>query len=348
MNKLILNFKYIAAVFALSLAWGLHSCNKADDYNPIPPDWVDPDGNNGGDTDGNIDGDTLTYHYVAPRVGNNGRIIVDQTPADYADTATMHVVAVAYDLEHNKPMDLESYYARAVGKKGEALRTALEVIIEENYTELTYGEARGILVEADLDPVDVSKLWCSYEENTVNAAWDQGATWNREHVWAKSKGLLDESSINNSYMGAGSDLYNLKTETSSVNSRKSNRDFVEDGDDATYFGTVGTAGYAPMKSARGDVARIIFYMQLRWGDERGIVVDNNVSNETTARHGKLDDLLKWNNEDPVDPFEIRRSNIVYKNQHNRNPFVDHPELIEYLFGSKQDEVWDGGVTYKSN
>ena len=55
-------------------------------------------------------------------------------------------------------------------------------------------------------------------------------------------------------------------------------------------------------------------------------------------------LLKWNEQDPVSQKEIDRNNAVYKHQNNRNPFIDHPELAEYIWGDKQNIGWTpGGV-----
>src|SRR5699024_4576023 len=55
--------------------------------------------------------------------------------------------------------------------------------------------------------------------------------------------------------------------------------------------------------------------------------------------GDLQTLLEWNQIDPPDDFEMNRNNIVYEWQKNRNPFIDYPELIEYLWGDHAGEVW---------
>ena len=93
--------------------------------------------------------------------------------------------------------------------------------------------------------------------------------------------------------------------------------------------------YEPPLSAKGDVARSIFYMAVRYG----FTVDNLGGQGKASRHGKLDDLLKWNELDPVDPYEVRRNNVIYGFQNNRNPFIDHPELVKYIFGDKKTASW---------
>lgn len=58
--------------------------------------------------------------------------------------------------------------------------------------------------------------------------------------------------------------------------------------------------------------------------------DLDVAQDTTM--GKLFVLLKWNEEDPVDKFEIQRNNRIYEYQDNRNPYIDHPEKASKIFG----------------
>ncbi len=347
MNKQIFNINFLCRVLVLSLILGAYSCSTYEEpIDILPPDWVDPNEDDDKDDEDKQDPTSESYRFITPQVDNDGRIVVAGTPANYADTAKYHVLAVAYDLNSNSSIDLEAYYSSAVGKSGDDLRDALEAIVKKDFKPVTYGDARYVLVDADRNPVDNTKVWLSYEEKQAEAKWDNGSTWNREHVWAKSKGL--GGNINNNESGAGSDIYNLKAEDPTINTTKGNRDFEEKSGDESFYGTHGTYSYVPMKSARGDVARIMFYMDLRWGTEQKMSIDNNSETGTNPRHGKLDDLINWHSKDPVDPFEIRRSNVVYSKQNNRNPFVDHPELVDYLYGDKKDVKWDGGVTYKNN
>jgi hypothetical protein len=54
-------------------------------------------------------------------------------------------------------------------------------------------------------------------------------------------------------------------------------------------------------------------------------------------------LLKWNSQDPVSEKEINRNDDVYSFQHNRNPYIDHPELAEFIWGNRMTEFWSVGV-----
>jgi hypothetical protein len=51
-------------------------------------------------------------------------------------------------------------------------------------------------------------------------------------------------------------------------------------------------------------------------------------------------LVEWHNADPVSEKEVNRNQVIYSQiQHNRNPFIDCPELVDYLFGSRVGEAW---------
>lgn len=344
-----LNSFFLLRFIVLAVALWLPSCASEQLGLVLPPDYVEPDNNepDGGNNTGNGSGSGSSVYekYIFPKVDGSGRIIVAGRPPQYTDTARYHVVSVGYDLSANKPVDLEVYYAAAVGKKGDELKQAIAAIITSGYTGITYGDVRYRLAETDQDPLNPAQVWCFYLENTATATWDGGIAWNREHVWAQSKGL-GESAANNK-VNTASDLHNLKPEIPSINSSKGNRDFCEQTGNSSYTGTVGSGGYAPAKSGRGDVARILLYMELRWNATNSLQLDHTVSASSgQPRQGKLSDLLKWHNDDPVDPYEIHRNNVVYKYQKNRNPFIDHPELVEYIWGEYQDKAWDGGVVFK--
>ncbi len=344
-----LRVKHIFPLAIVLFTLGLFSCE--DDSKPgiYPPDYVDPDSIIEDTTvvDTTIVDTVVSIYekYIYPQVDSNGRIVVAGRPTQYTDTAKYHVVSVGYDIANSTSLDLENYYANAIGKSGDELKEAIAAIITNGFSGQTYGQARYILQETDVDPLNSANVWCFYKDSSVTGTWDAGVTWQREHVWAQSKGAGDAS---NSVANSASDLNNLKPETPATNGEKGNRDFTEDDSDSTYIGAVGSAGFAPSLSSRGDVARILMYMEVRWGDENGLALDNGVSLSGDARQGQLEVLLQWHNEDPVDPYEIRRNNVIYQYQNNRNPFIDHPELVEYIWGDHQDEAWEGGVVFSNN
>lgn len=156
------------------------------------------------------------------------------------------------------------------------------------------------------------------DEGPALPVWDSGATWNREHVWAKS--LLGDSGYDagNSTRGIAADFHNLRAADTNVNSTRNNNKFIN-AISKPSFGNYGGEWY-PGDNHRGDVARILFYMDIRWGLETDL-----------SKIGYLDILLQWHELDPVDDFEINRNNVLYSHQNNRNPFIDYPELAEIIY-----------------
>ena len=239
------------------------------------------------------------------------------------------------------------YYDSAEGKEGNDLKQALYDIIK-NHNEQSYGDARYILDEADQDPDNSNNVRTIYAPISVNGTWDSGVTWNREHVWSKSRGITMASDDNDTY-GAGSDLHNLRACVPEINSDKSNRWFAECTNKHYYNGSWTGSYYAgedwdaaqfywkPRDEDKGDVARIMFYMTVRYEGENGepdLELLNYVpsSNSTTDPvYALFKDLYQWHQDDPVDDFERNRNNVIYSYQNNRNPFIDNPDWVEKTF-----------------
>ena len=232
------------------------------------------------------------------------------------------------------------YYDDANGLSGEALKNALHNIIKD-HTELSYSDVKEALKVTDKDTVESNKVICFYTGWTYSfdSFGSDSDDWNREHVWSKSHGDFGNNPP------AGTDLHQLRPTDASVNSAKGNRDF--DWGTEEYYdegGTLPTDCYEspdiwePRDEVKGDVARIIFYMATRYeGDnyepDLEIVDYVNTAENNEALYGKLSTLLTWHHNDPVDQWEIDRNNIIYDSyQHNRNPFIDHPEYVDSIWG----------------
>lgn len=233
------------------------------------------------------------------------------------------------------------YYDSAIGLTGDQLKGELHNIID-NHIEKSYGDARYILDESDRDPNNASNVLTIYSNHSVSGTWDSGATWNREHVWAKSRGF---GSVSNSTYGTGSDLHNLRACIPQINSDKGNRWFAYSTTPYNYNSTWTGSNFSganpsssvfnwePRDEDKGDVARIIFYMATRYeGDVTGEpdleIINSFPSNTTTDPVcAILDDLYQWHLDDPVDDFERNRNNVIYSYQNNRNPYIDHPEYV---------------------
>lgn len=207
----------------------------------------------------------------------------------------------------------------------------LRKLITETHTkEVTYGELRYMLDDTDGAEEDESKVQCLYSQVLFSGTWDGGNSWNREHVWPKSLSWFP--TVNNSTKGAGADLHHIRPEDNRVNSVRNNDKFgeVNGGVEVTTStgqktGCYSGGGYfEPQDSAKGDTARIIFYLFVRYSEAD--------SYDFTAVAQSLEMLLEWNRLDPVDEWEMERNDETAKIQGNRNPFIDYPELAEIIWG----------------
>ena len=213
------------------------------------------------------------------------------------------------------PIDLSTYYSSAEGLEGAALVTELHAIINQGVRLKTYGDARYLLDDTDADPNKPGNVLLIYLGTSVSGTWDNGATWNREHVWPQS--LLGVSASNGT-ANAASDLHNLKPSNPSTNSSRGNKCFDD---------TVSSMTYVPREEVRGDIARILFYMDIMYSHLT--LVDYATS--STLRMGILSTLLQWHIDDPVDEFEETRNESIYEFQHNRNPFIDYPHFVDLIW-----------------
>jgi hypothetical protein len=147
-------------------------------------------------------------------------------------------------------------------------------------------------------------------------------------------------------------VHNLKPADGGLNSLRSNHEYDDlgsTGSGVNYNGTAtgnrinGSAGlFEPRDKVKGDLARIIFYMDLRYegaGSEPDLVVREALNSGGTT-HAVLSTLLDWHFADPVDSFELNRNDVIHNMQGNRNPFIDHPELVHYIYGDSTNVAWN--------
>lgn len=197
--------------------------------------------------------------------------------------------------------------------------------------------------------------------------------FNQEHIWAKSLGFDNDETqyaagargdLMHLWAGNGrvngqyhNNFYYGYVDTS--------RDYKDAGNDYSYLkgnlkGYSKSLGgeatvFEPQDSDKGDIARAIFYMVARYNylsgsDSDGIDASNpnlelvndlstfnkngyTSSTATTGKMGLIQDLLEWNEIDPVDEYEIHRNNLLYNNYtNNRNPFIDYPQWANMIWG----------------
>jgi len=218
-----------------------------------------------------------------------------------------------------------TYYAPAIGKTGTPLRTSLHGIID-GHTKLSYDQVWTALRDTDQDPNNTANVIEIYSGRSISKGLNGGDPddWNREHVWAQSHGGFGTTA------GPGTDVHHLRPEDVSVNSTRGNKDFDLGGSAVSQCSDCWTDSdsFEPRDAVKGDVARMLFYMAIRYeGDDGYVNLElNNSINGSTPWHGKTSVLLAWSAEDPVSTFEMRRNDRIHSTwQGNRNPFIDHPE-----------------------
>ncbi len=213
--------------------------------------------------------------------------------------------------------------------EGEALIEELRTLISE-MTKISYGDARYILQYTDENPNKPGTLYGLYDGDEIIQKWDFGNTWNREHVWPCAQMELDGNARpQNNTKSHATDLHNLRAACVTVNGMHSNKLYdLTNTSDTMFPNVTKLTGHKCEGDFRGDVARICFYMFVRY---EGLKLTSDLSNVDNKTMGKLDLLLEWNEADPVDTFEKQRNNRIYEYQGNRNPFIDYPNLANKLF-----------------
>jgi len=248
------------------------------------------------------------------------------------NTSQMAIVGTDDTSEDAPEGSSGDYYENALGKSGSSLKTALHNIIDD-HTEISYSNVWEALRNTDEDPANQNNVILLYTGRSQSKTSNGSSvdSWNREHVWAKSHGDFGTS------MGEGTDLHHLRPTDVSVNSSRGNKDFDNGGTAQkeapdTY---ADSDSWEPRDEVKGDVARMIFYMAVRYEGDNGeldLEVTEKVNNGSAPLHGKLSTLLQWHQQDPVDDFERNRNDVIYQDyQHNRNPFIDHPEWVEAIW-----------------
>lgn len=235
-----------------------------------------------------------------------------------------------------------NYYADAHNAitnnlSGDELRNALSEIISNGHKNLTYSEVWTALTKTDEDPNNTDNVILLYRGLSLpkfsNGSGSQSSdpdNWNREHVWAKSHGFSSSS------LEAYTDIHHLRPTDISVNSSRGNLDF--DNSDSPLAeapaNRVDSDSFEPRDSVKGDVARMVFYMDTRYqgaDSTPDLTVVDRLTTSGEPALGRLCRLLEWHNADLVDATEQTRHDRIFEFQGNRNPFIDHPEWVSKIY-----------------
>jgi len=245
------------------------------------------------------------------------------------------------------------YYDSVDLTNAATLRATLHAVID-GHTKIPYTSSStdtwNVLELADEDPNDAGRIIDVYKNDSFPKYGAGNNDYDREHTWPKSYGFPDDGSTNMPY----SDCHLLFLCYSSYNSSRSNNYY----DDCTascaaypaddYNGESGvnyrysSVSWQTWQGRKGDVARACLYADVRYegdaGSEPDLVLTDNVAliqvtngNAAVAYMGRLSTLIQWHWDDPVDDRERNRNDVVFQYQGNRNPFIDNPAYVGYLY-----------------
>ncbi|MBP5797295.1 MAG: endonuclease [Bacteroidales bacterium] len=248
-----------------------------------------------------------------------------------------------------------NYYNAANGLTGDQLKVALHNIIK-GHTSISYSQIWNAFWSTDNKGNGV--VWDMYSDRpngtppyTYALGQDQcgsynseGDCYNREHSWPQS--WFNEQTT------PRTDMHHIFATDGFVNNKRGNYPFGEvqsaswTSQNGSKLGSSKTPGYSgtvfePIDAYKGDFARAIMYMSVRYYGEDGSWGSSDMTSKSVIKPWAIALLLRWNKQDPVSQKEIDRNNAIYNDyQHNRNPFVDHPEYA--------DMIWDPTWTLEEN
>jgi len=251
---------------------------------------------------------------------------------------------------------IPAYYSSIdFSQSSENIKTQLSILISEThtnylpYTSSTTLDTWDALYQTDLNPNNSSNVLLIYgwndddEDITNDYSRDKtlschtsscSGLWVREHVFPRSLGTP-----NLGFELAGSDAHNLRSIDSNRNGTRSNKLFENNTNTIESY-TTSSGNWFPGNEWKGDVARIIMYMHLRYPSQCNPI---NVAFSPISydASGTMPDIfLEWNAQDPVSEYEINRNNVLNNMQGNRNPFIDNPYLAYMLWnGPIVDDSW---------
>jgi len=271
--------------------------------------------------------------------------------------AQLHGESVCEKVEH-EIIDKATYFTEALlsienddNLTPESFKATLNSIIG-GHTCYPYNPCTSeAIVELDEDPKNLDNVIGFYSRKSFNKNDVIGEdAWNREHLFPASKFDNDRS------MCAYSDLHNLVAADASVSSARGSKDFMSGGSDVPSGPNgeiecarckVGADSFEPPNKQKGALARMLFYMDVRYeGNDEDFTDPHGMlwtatpdlevlQSATSGESGKIgirSELLKWHCGFGVTETEIKRNDRIQSWQGNRNPFIDYPEFVELIWG----------------
>lgn len=239
------------------------------------------------------------------------------------------------------------YYDNAAGLNGTPLRQALHDIID-GHSSQSYAALWNDFISTDIN--SSGRVWDIYSDvpggtppyeytfisDQCGTYQEEGDCYNREHTWPKSW-------FNEGYP-MYTDLFHLMPTDGYVNGRRGNNPYGETRDPfwtsqngsklgISCFSTMTGTIFEPIDAYKGDLARNYLYMATRYYNEDAGWYQNELVDGAGFTPAGLALILKWHHQDPVSQKEIDRNEEIYDIQHNRNPFIDHPEYADSIWGN---------------
>jgi endonuclease I len=238
------------------------------------------------------------------------------------------------------------YYNSAEGLTGTELRQALHDIIDGHSTQ-SYSALWNHFLSTDVK--SNGRVWDIYSDvpggtppydfyfisDQCGNYSEEGDCYNREHTWPKSW-------FNEGYP-MYTDLFHLMPTDGYVNGQRGNDPYGETRNPfwtsqngsklgISSFSTMTGTVFEPIDEYKGDIARNYLYMATRYYNEDAGWYQNELVDGAGFTPAGLALILKWHNQDPVSQKELTRNEEIYDIQNNRNPFIDHPEYAEAVWG----------------
>jgi endonuclease I len=266
----------------------------------------------------------------------------------------------------------EGYYDTVDRSSPQAMRDSLHKIIDDHqrfpYTS-SVTDTWDILEIADENQDNENQIITIYRNASYAKQGGGNSFYNREHSWPKSYGFPNDNSSNYPYTDThhlflADDGYNSSRsnkpynnchascteKVTEINNGRGGVGGDYPGDSNWTEGSLTQGIWEVWPGRRGDVARAQMYMDVRYeGGTHGVtgaaepdliltdnldLIDqsNTGENESVAYMGMLSVLLQWHAEDPIDEIEMQHHEAAASFQGNRNPFIDHPEWVDCVFG----------------
>ena len=280
----------------------------------------------------------LAVSVVLPSVTNSSNVAI-------ADSSTTSYYSGNY------------YNSIDTSLRGDDFRDKLANLITTTHTNYTsYAGLANAYKTTDAVPNKSGYITWFYTGTEVKFSGfgGSGGQTNREHVWPKDGGSAFSATSE-----CGSDAHHLRPTECNLNSTRGSKSFgeveqstqnvVNQNKSASYGdGTADSLCYTsgsffyPAAGYRGATARILMYVQTRWGNKFNLQFVDGAGHSKTI--GDFKTLMKWHLEELPTQEEINRNQAVYEIQGNRNPFIDHPEYAAYIYSEAGSYYANNGAT----